>query len=221
VAFGASINNYPRLVAEYCVDLSDSGITPPSRSCEFDEDYIVEGSMLLKQVDLDSLTGYDEDGNEIVESDLSGVTLNIGNHAGGDEGRYIDDDENRCDDFADLVPGGCMAFHAEYFKVGPTAISSAYQYIDSEYFAIVFTTRGGRELSCDNFGLGYGHCYESFNATPGQYEITGTMFADIIFHDEVKLKTLPDNMVRLEYDNGSGIDIDTAILFVSTFVERE
>lgn len=216
VAFGATLTNYPTLIAQYCFDLAAAGITPPAQSCIDPDDYLIEGAVLIQEVELDELTF--EDGiTSIQMADFTGMNLEIGDRSAGQEGRYVDADEARCMSFSSHVNGGCVEYHASY----PSSLSSNYQYVDSEYIAFVFKTAGGRELTCASTGVAATHCHEDSSATPGSYALSGTMYGESIFHDVVKLKTMPGNLVRLDLVNGAGAEIETTLVFVSPFVEQE
>ena len=123
--------------------------------------------------------------------------------------------------FNGIVPGGCVSYHSSYPTTGPSAVSTHYQFVDDEYLALILISRGGRQLTCSTAGINFGSCYENNDATPGKYEVRGTIEREAIFYDEVRLKSLPDNKVRIEYDNDSVLEFSSTILFVSSFTERE
>ena len=221
---GAEIEVYPRLVAAYCQSIFDSGGTPPAGSCVSDDHYM-DGSLVLDRFELEYLSQNVESGTNIdgspqlteIDRFLLDSVVQFGDRASGSNGRFVENDPNRCTTLNLILPGECQRFIQEHDNTVPIP----YQWLDSEYVALNLTTSGGRDIACDDINPAAGACFINRSARPGIYIAKGNIYGDIFFHDDVRLKTQADNMVLLEINNGSGIEFESAFQLITTFIEQD
>lgn len=223
-SLGAEIDAYPRLVAAYCQSIFESGGTPPAGSCVSDDHYM-DGSLILDRFELDYLSQNIESGTSIggvpqlteIDRFLLDTNVQLGNRDIGSNGRYVENDPDRCTTLSLILPGECQRFIGEHDSTVPLP----YQWLDSEYVALNLTTSGGRDISCADINPAAGACFINQSARPGIYIAKGNIYGNIFFYDEVRLKTQQNNSVLLEINDGNGIEFESAFQLITTFIEQD
>ncbi len=189
------------------------------------DDHFMKGLIQLRQYQVDSVNRVQLEpstGNLIAQELIfptggasAPFLIPLGDSAAGEQGRYITAHSDACDHFSLIVPGGCVDLRPDY---DPVTTPGRYMWSDAEFMGMIMMTSGGSTLSCASNPSLSGACVEYLAAQPALYEIQGSLAGNVVFHDEVRLRSegATGFVKTLPIDE---IDFSSVVQLIAPFVE--
>ncbi|MEM7797589.1 MAG: SdrD B-like domain-containing protein [Chloroflexota bacterium] len=216
LSVGFEATTPPTITTKYCEE------NPDGTGCDQATD-IITGTVMITSFELNSIVEQElnEDG-ELIEIGGSIITQTYAIDFGlNGEGRYVDANPARCVSWQETLGSGlCMSWYEDVVdydsEVNPEWGSSEqalYVWLDTEYISLIFQNPNGRDVECSIEEEG---CVRLTNASPGYYRVSGTLTAEIVYHDSTHNR-LTEETVRIE----EIVDYGFYLQIIAPFMEQD